>query len=151
MDRPIIDQLISVHVTYDEFELNIPRCFRNERRSFLDDIDNKIDEIYNRIRIENENSSETTKEESEEHHSNTIQVASSETINSSLDVISFRNVIEQKMPERFTDTTKEKHSREMAIKLLQRHIRAVRDRIIGNECMYSSYINVENYCNICLV
>lgn len=153
MDRPIIEQLINVHVTYDQFELNIPKCFRNERRSLLDDMDNKIDEIYNQIRIENENSSETIKEgRIEEHQSNITQMVSSETLNSSTDVISFKNLTEQKIPERFLDNVKAKQARELlAIKLLQKHIRAMRDRIIGNECMYSNYIYVENRFNICLI
>lgn len=147
-------------MTYDQFELSIPRCFRNERRSLLDDMDNKIDEIYNQMRRENENSSETTKEERIEEHqsindqnqSNHNQLASPETSNSSVDVISFRKLMEQKMPERYLDNVKAKQERELlAIKLLQKHIRAMRDRIIGNECMYFGYIDVKNCFDIYLI
>lgn len=153
MGRPIIEQLINAHVTYDQFELNIPQCFRSERRLLLDDMDNKIDEIYNQIRIENENSSEITKEgRIEEHQSSVTQLASEEISNSSEDVISFKNLTEQKIPERFLDKAKEKRLRELlAIKLLQKHIRAMRDRIIGNECMYFGDIDVENRFDICLI
>jgi len=126
-------------ITYDKFELSIPRCFRNERLSFLEEIDHKIDEINNRILIE-ENNNEIINETQNEiiavedvKRSSTSQFISQESSESYFDVNKF-NLDEQPAPT-FRKIPSADNSRELSIKLIQRHIRAVRDRVAVNECI----------------
>jgi len=125
-------------ITYDQFELSIPRCFRNERLSFLDDINNKIDEINNRILIEENNNllSETQNESikiEDVKQSSTSQLISQESSESYFDVDKFVHDIQPVTT--FEKIISADNTREFSIKLIQKHIRAVRDRVAVNECI----------------
>lgn len=147
--RPVIEELKNMKVQYDQFELKIPRCFRDERRSLLDDINNEIDEINKRMFEENfsEIHEEETEEtgDLEEHLSSASHSTSGETSESEFDAATiFLN--EQKMQINFRGITEEDVERELAIKYIQKHIRAAKDRVIVNESMHIvDYCFVEMY------
>lgn len=127
-------------VTYEQFELSIPRCFRNERLSFLDDMDNKIDEINNRILIEENNNllSEIQNESIEIEvvkRSITSQLLSQESSESYFNVDKFVHDIQP--VTKFEKIISADNSRELSLKFIQKHIRAVRDRVAVNECIYA--------------
>ncbi|XP_060876495.1 dynein regulatory complex protein 11-like isoform X1 [Metopolophium dirhodum] len=127
-------------ITYDQFELSIPRCFRNERLSFLDDMDNKIDEINNRILIEENNNllSEIQNENIETgdvKRSSTSQLISQESSESYFDVDKF--VFDVQPVTTFEKILSADNSRELSIKLIQKHIRAVKDRVAVNELIFA--------------
>lgn len=136
--RPVIEELKTIKVLYEQFELKIPRCFRDERRSLLDDINNEIDEIKRQL-IEERNSSKIHEEakeigDLEEHLSSARYSTSEETSESEFDVATiFLN--EQKMQFNFRGITEEDIIRKLAIKYIQKHIRAAKDRMIVNESM----------------
>ncbi|KAL4090726.1 hypothetical protein QTP88_025507 [Uroleucon formosanum] len=134
--RPIIEELNNMKVTYEQFELSIPRCFRNERLSFLDDMDNKIDEINNRILIEENNNllSEIQNESIEIEvvkRSITSQLLSQESSESYFNVDKFVHDIQP--VTKFEKIISADNSRELSLKFIQKHIRAVRDRVAVNE------------------
>jgi len=135
--RPVIEELNNMKITYDQFELSIPRCFRNERQSFLDDMNNKIDEINNRILIEeNNNLLNEIQNESikiEDVKSSTSQFIGQESSKSYFDVDKF--VFDVQPVTAFEKIISADNSRELSIKLIQKHIRAVRDRVAVNECI----------------
>jgi len=125
-------------ITYEQFELSIPRCFRNERLSFLDDMDSKIDDINNRILIEENNNllSEIKSEiiEIEDvKRSNNSQFISQESSESYFDVDKL--VLDAQSTPTFQKVIDADNSRESSIKFIQKHIRAVRDRVAVNECI----------------
>lgn len=138
-------------ITYDQFELSIPRCFRNERLSFLDDMDNKIDEINNRILIEENNDllieipNESIKID-DVKRSSTSQLISQESSESYFDVDKF---VSNTQPVIKFEKISADNSRELSIKLIQKHIRAVRDRVAVNECkcvyIYAIATNIIEY------
>jgi len=71
-----------------------------------------------------------------EHGSNNgSQLTDREISESSLDIATLMH-IEEKMPEKFQEITEEEILKQISIKLIQKHIRAMRDRIFVNECMY---------------
>jgi len=123
-------------ITYDQFELRVPRFFRNERQSFLDDMDDKIDKIKNRIVIEESNNSLLSEIQSESIETENVKLSSTsqESSESQFDVDKF---VFDVQPETFQIITSEDNSRELAIKLIQKHIRAVKDRVTVNECKYA--------------
>lgn len=122
-------------ITYDQFELRVPRFFRNERRSFLDDMDDKIDEINNRIVIEeNNNLLSEIQNENIEIEDVKLSSTSQESSESQFDVDKF---VFDVQPETFQAIISKDNSRELAIKLIQKHIRAVKDRVTVNECIYA--------------
>lgn len=125
-------------ITYDQFELRIPRFNRNERRSFLNDMDNKIDEINNRIVIdENDNLlSEIQNENIQNIQTEDAKLSSTsqQSSESQFDVEKF--VFDVEPVHTFQKIIIEDNSRELAIKFIQKHIRAVKDRVTVNECMY---------------
>ncbi|CAH1738693.1 unnamed protein product [Aphis gossypii] len=132
---PIIEELNNMKITYDQFELRVPRFFRNERRSFLNDMDDKIDEINNRIAIEeNNNLLSEIQSESIETEDVKLSSTSQESSESQFDVDKFVFNIQ---PETFQTITSEDNSRELAIKFIQKHIRAVKDRVTVNELISS--------------
>ncbi|XP_015377577.1 PREDICTED: uncharacterized protein LOC107171834, partial [Diuraphis noxia] len=144
--RPLIEELNYMKINYEQFELSIPRCFRNERLSFLDDMDNKIDEINNRILTEdNNNSLSEIKNERIEiedvNGSNNNQFISQESSESYLDVDKF--VIDAQSAPTLQKVTSADNSRESSIKFIQKHIRAARDRVAVNE-LISARITREN-------
>lgn len=125
-------------INYEQFELSIPRCFRNERLSFLDDMDTKIDEINNRISTEENNNllSEIKNEriETEDlNRSNNSQFISQESSESYFDVDKF--VLDAQSAPTLQKVTSADNSRESSIKFIQKHIRAARDRVAVNECI----------------
>lgn len=128
-------------ITYDQFELSIPRCFRNERLSFLDDMDNKIDEINNRILIEENNNNLMSDIQNESieievvKRTITSQLISQESSESYFDVDKFVHDIQP--VTKFEKIISADNSRELSIKFIQKHIRAVRDRVAVNECIYA--------------
>lgn len=134
--RPIIEELNNMKITYDQFELRVPRFFRNERQSFLDDMDDKIDKIKNRIVIEESNNSLLSEIQSESIETENVKLSSTsqESSESQFDVDKF---VFDVQPETFQIITSEDNSRELAIKLIQKHIRAVKDRVTVNECKYA--------------
>jgi hypothetical protein len=127
-------------ITYDQFELRIPRFNRNERRSFLNDMDNKIDEINNRIVIdENDNLlSEIQNQNIQNIQTEDAKLSSTsqQSSESQFDVEKF--VFDVEPVHTFHKIIIEDNSRELAIKFIQKHIRAVKDRVTVNECMYMS-------------
>jgi len=158
MCRPVIEQLVVLKVTYDQFELKVPRCFRDERQTFLKEINNEIDEINNRTELENNNSNpseirgEDEQERREEdkyyvelneHFSSVGQSISQQTLESGLDVVTLMCNDQPFIPERFREITVEEILRTKSIKLLQKYIRAMRDRIFVNECIFLH----PKYCN----
>lgn len=149
MCRPVIDQLVVLKVSYDQFELKIPRCFRDERQIFLKEINNEIEAINKRTGLENNNSNlSKIREEDEherkeedkyvklnEHFSSVSQSISQQTLESGLDVVTLMHNDQPFIPERFREITDEDILRTKSIQLLQKHIRAMRDRVFVNECM----------------
>jgi len=137
--RPIIEELNNMKITYDQFELSIPQCFRNERLLFLDDMNNKIDEINNRISIDennnllNEIQNESIAAIEDVKQSSTSQLISQESSESYFDVEKF--VFDVQPVTAFEKIISADNSRELSIKLIQKHIRAVRDRVAVNECI----------------
>ncbi|XP_025193072.1 dynein regulatory complex protein 11-like, partial [Melanaphis sacchari] len=129
---PIIEELNNMKITYDEFELRIPRFFRNERRLFLDDMDNKINEINNRIVMEENNDLlSEIQNENIEIEDVKLSSASLESSESQFDVEKF--VFDVQPVPKFHKITSEDNSKELAIKFIQKHIRAVKDRVTVNE------------------
>jgi len=100
-------------------------------------MDNKIDEINNRISIEENNNllSEIQNENIETEdvkRSITSQLISQESSESYFDVDKF---VFDAQPVTFEKILSADNSRELSIKLIQKHIRAVRDRVAVNECI----------------
>lgn len=123
-------------ISYDKFELKIPRCFRIERQTLLKQMDNDIDEMNTQINNTLDMTEDMLEEEKNVEH-NLLTANQTDSEGSSLsdvDVITLmRN--DQKIPEKFQEITREEIQRQMAIKLIQKHIRAMRDRIFVNERM----------------
>lgn len=127
-------------MTYDEFEMIIPRCFRDDRQSFLNHIDNKIDDIYRRTTtVENDSVGVTRKLIDFERPIGGSSIAGqSVSENSSdfdYDVMKFIHREKQLIPQKFHRITDGNIAREKALRLIQSHIRAMRDRVIVNESM----------------
>lgn len=161
INRPIIDELITQRVTHDQFELKIPRCFQNDRRPFLNEMDSVVENIIRRKKAESTNLFEIQEEEEEgeggeeerqyeekkekyeveEEMINDDQLVSQESSESNIDIIGLKQN-ENSMPERFKEITDADILRSLAIQLIQKHIRAMRDRIIINECMYNLVVNL---------
>lgn len=158
INRPIIDELITERVTHDQFELKIPRCFRDDRRFFLDEMDSSVDNIIKGMKTESIDLFEIQEEEEEgdeeerqyeekkekyeveEGITNDDQSVSQESSKSNIDIAGLMQN-ENSMPERFQEITDADVLRSLAIKLIQKHIRAMRDRIIINECIYNPIVN----------
>ncbi|XP_050433854.1 dynein regulatory complex protein 11-like [Adelges cooleyi] len=133
---PVDETLAKLRVPYDRFELRIPRCFLDDRRTLLEGLDDKVDEIYKRMEKENaseligemeENAREAEETWSEpliRHHSS----------GSDFDVTTFKS-IEEVPPVRFRKITEEDLARDRGVLLIQKHIRASRDRIYANELL----------------
>lgn len=157
INRPIIDELITERVTHDQFELKIPRCFRDDRRSFLDEMDSSVDNITRCMKAESIDLFEIQEEEGEDEErqyeekkekydveeviTNDDGSVSQESSKSNIDIAGLMQN-ENSMPERFQEITDADVLRSLAIKLIQKHIRAMRDRIIINECMYNLIVNL---------
>lgn len=128
-----------LRTTYDDFELRVPRCFRHERRSLLYRVDRKIDEINGR------DAGATEPEDlamSKISSRSTTVGRGGESSDSDFDLTKFLDN-EKLVPQALQRTTDAEIARETAVKLVQRHIRAMRDRIVVNEsrfaplCVYS--------------
>lgn len=157
INRPIIDELITERVTHDQFELKIPRCFRDDRRSFLDEMDSAIDNIIRCMKAESIDLFEIQEEEEEEEKrqyeekkekyeveermTNDVQSVNQESSKSNIDIAGLMQN-ENSMPERFQEITDADVLKSLAIELIQKHIRAMRDRIIINECIYNLVVNL---------
>jgi len=105
-------------------------------------MDNKIDEIKNRILIEENNklSSEIQNEIIEiddVKRSSASQLISQESSESYFDVDKF--VFDTQPVTTFEKIVSADNSRELSIRLIQKHIRAVRDRVAVNECTNLCY------------
>jgi len=111
-------------------------------------MDNKIDEIYKSIITTEGNSpSEVHEEEiNEEHLSNVIQLTRVETSDSSLDLAEFIPN-KQYVPEKFREVTDKDILDKLAIELIQRHIRAVWDRVAINDSKYSRFRSLIVWAN----
>lgn len=122
-------------MTYDQFELKIPRCFREERQEFLDQINSKIDEINTRKEIENASSSEINEElnDEEENWSNDSQLISQKSSESEFNLTTYLYNEQKIIPQILQGITEEDILKELAIKFIQKHIRALRDCKIINE------------------
>lgn len=137
MRRPVTKELADLKLTYDQFELQIPQCFRDERKSFLDDVDKQIDEIHRRVEIEEEH-----RVDEQGPSAASSKTSSNETLYSDLNAATFLNH-EQQTPLILAQLTRQDIQRELAIKFIQKHIRAANDRKIVNECMNHNTILVE--------
>lgn len=135
MSSPIIGELANIKVTYDQFELQIPQCFREERQEFLDEIDFKINEINTRVIIENTSSSEINEDmgDAEENWSNSSQLISQKSSESEFNLTTYLYNEQKIIPQIIQGITEEDILKELAIKFIQKHIRAVMDRKIVNE------------------
>lgn len=132
-------------VTYDQFELKVPRCFRDDRLTFLKEMDGEIHEINKRTELENNGSNlikirgEDEQEEEDEdvelkeNSSSVGQSVSRQSVESGLDVVALMHDEQPLILERFREITDEEILRTKSIKLIQKHIRAMRDRISVNE------------------
>jgi len=115
-------------------------------------MDNKIDEINNRILIEENNNllieipNESIKID-DVKRSSTSQLISQESSESYFDVDKF--VFDTQPVIKFEKILSADNSRELSIKLIQKHIRAVRDRVAVNECkcvyIYAIATNIIEY------
>lgn len=150
--------LENLKVTYDKFELRIPRYFRDERKSFLDQIDSEIDAIHKRIEKENDDSNEIKEEideakevkEVKEDEYNSSQLITQESSESDID-LDILMKSEEKMPQKFRKRTDEDIAKEAALIFLQKHIRAAKDRVLANECkfdrVHNTYIYITSHYN----
>lgn len=139
MNRPIIEQLIIHQITHDQFELNIPRCFCIERQTLLEQVDSDIDEITKHIDLKNNIDEKQEGNDLKDDRSIVNNSDSEDSSESDFDVLTLMQN-KHNIPERFTEITREEILRKSAIKLIQKHIRAMHDRIFVNECMY--------FCNL---
>ncbi|VVC37808.1 P-loop containing nucleoside triphosphate hydrolase [Cinara cedri] len=126
---PVTEELANLKLTYDQFELQIPRCFRDERQLFLNDIDKQIDEIHSQVEIEEED-----RVDEQGSSAASSQTSSKETLDSDLNAATFLNH-EQQTSLILPQITRQDIRRELAIKFIQKHIRAANDRKIVNELM----------------
>lgn len=130
-----------MRVTYDQFELKIPRYFRDERQSFLNEMDNKIDEINKRLTAEENSLNEMHEERIDnERSSSIIESVRMGTSDSVLDVAASTDN-EQHSPQKLIDITDNDILEGLAIELIQKHIRAASDRVAVNECEYPRFNN----------
>lgn len=138
--RPIIDELNKMKITYDQFELIVPQCFRNERQSFLTDMDDKIEEINNRIEDDDDGNNlmtETQKESVKMEDNIKTSSASQNISQESSQSYDLEQLLSNAQPtSTFDKIIIPDDSRELAIKLIQKHIRAMNDRIAVNQCTY---------------
>lgn len=162
--RPIVEQLVALRATYDDFEMIVPRCFRDERRPFLNHVDDKIDEISRRTAaVRADHSVGVTARELIDLEVPTVGKRSpvagrsvgGESSEFDYDVAKYDHDEKQSMPLTVRRTADGEVERETALKLVQSHIRAMRDRVIVNERMRPLYVysrrTVIHNINICLV
>jgi len=109
-------------------------------------MDNKIDEINNRISTEENNNflSEIKHKRIEiddVNQSNNSQFISQESSESYFDVHKF--VLNSQSASTLQKVTSADNSRESFIKFIQKHIRAARDRVAVNECICVYFYAIE--------
>lgn len=117
---------------YDEFELKIPRCFRDDRQSFLDQMDYKIDEILKKLK---NNDVRVEIDETREIKSSVSQLNTMESSKSHFNVDILTND-EKKMPQTAQEIMNEKIFRDSDMKSVEK---ATRDKIFVHECLYNIY------------
>jgi len=93
----------------------------------LDDLDNKIDEINNRIIVQDNNSSEMHKEEIDKE-------IRRKTSDSRFDLSAFKHNKQHNIPQKFGEIIDKDILEGLAVELIQKHIRAASDRVAVNEC-----------------
>lgn len=125
--------MANLKLTYDQFELRIPRVFRDERLSFLDNVDKRIDEIHSQVETTEEQEEGEVNEQGSSAEAS--QTSSKETVDSDLNAATFMYSEQQSMPLRLPQITDEDIQKGLAIKFIQKHIRAANDRKVVNECM----------------
>ncbi|XP_050527914.1 dynein regulatory complex protein 11-like [Daktulosphaira vitifoliae] len=133
---PVIETLNKMKVQYSSFELILPKYFQNDRRLFLNEINSKIDKIYNKMEQENEIDILSEVDENEKtEESSIIYLKREESSVSEFDVTTFKSM-EEMTPARFQKVTEEDLERTQALLFIQKHIRASRDRIYANELLF---------------
>lgn len=138
MCRPVTGELANLELDYDQCELRIPRCFRDERREFLDDLDGQIDGIMHGSRMENEDPSQILKEDGEvdsDRAPAASQTSSNDTLGSNLNAATFAHDQQpQTTPPNLPKINHGDVQRESAaIAFIRDHVGAADDRMAVNE------------------